>query len=157
MKKNFKIIASSILALLGIILILTPYQLFPVCGIPAPDGTPMKCAYSAKLIIALGVIILLVNLVAILKRKKALYSLAYIATAIAAFFSYALPKQLIKVGNKKTMGWEIGLCAKADHGCRLHTLPALDVIIPAVIIIAVIAIVLNFLIKDKFETKGIKK
>ncbi len=119
MKNNIKVIASAILGILGIILILTPYQLFPVCGIPAPDGTPMKCAYSAKLFIAMGIVILLVNLLAILKRKKTLYSIAYITTAIAAFLSYALPKQLIKVGNKKTMGWEIGLCANAEHGCRL--------------------------------------
>lgn len=148
MKKNIRVIAASALGLLGLILVLTPYQLFPVCGIPAPDGTPMKCAYSAKLFIGMGVIILLVNLVAILRRKKALYSLAYTATAVAAFISYALPKQLIKVGNKKTMGWEIGLCAKADHGCRLHTLPALEVLVPVLIIGAVIALILNYLIKE---------
>ncbi len=150
MKKNIKLIASAILGILGIILALSPYQLFPVCTMMAPDGTPMKCAYSAKLFIAMGIIILVVNLLAILKRKKALYSIAYIITAIAAFVSYALPKQLIKVGNKKTMSWEIGLCANAEHGCRAHTLPALEVLIPIIIIGAVVALILNFLIKDDY-------
>ncbi len=151
MKNKIKLIASAILALLGIVFILTPYLLFPVCNIPAPDGSPMKCAYTAKLIIAVGIIILIVNLLAILKRKKSYHNFAYIITAIAAFVNYALPKQLIKVGNKKTMGWEIGLCAKADHGCNLHTLPALEILTPIIILTAVIALVLNFLIKEDYD------
>ncbi len=150
MTNRIKLIITSVLALLGLILVLTPYKLFPVCNIPAPDGTPMKCAYSAKLIIAMGIIVLLFNLLAILKRKKVFYHLAFFVTIIAAFVTYALPKQLIKVGNKKALGWEIGYCAKAGHGCRLHTQPALEIIVPIMIIIAVIAIVINFLTREDY-------
>ncbi len=151
MKRKIKQIFSAVLALLGIIYILTPYQLFPVCNIPAPDGTPMKCAYTAKLIIAMGAMILIVNAIALLKRKKIYYNIAYTITLIAAFINYALPKQLIKVGNKKTIGWEIGLCAKADHGCNLHTLPALEILTPLLIATAIIALILNFLIREDHD------
>ncbi len=150
MKSRVKVIISLILGAFGIILILTPYQLFPVCNIPAPDGTPMKCAYSAKLIIAMGLVILAFNLLSIAMRKKAFFNIAYLMTIAAAFVTYALPKQLIKVGNKKALGWEIGYCAKAGHGCKLHTQPALEIIVPLVIVIAVIALILNFLIREDY-------
>ncbi len=151
MKRKIKQIFSAILALLGIVFILAPYQLFPVCNVPAPDGTPMKCAYTAKLFIAMGAIMLIVNAIALLKRKKSYYNIAYGITVIAAFINYALPKQLIRVGNKKTLGWEIGLCAKADHGCNVHTLPALEILTPLIITTAVIALILNFLVKENHD------
>ncbi len=150
MTNKIKLILTSILALFGLILILTPYKLYPVCNIPAPDGTPMKCAYSAKLIIAMGIIVLIFNILALLKRKKVFYNFAYLITIIATFVTYALPKQLIKVGNKKALGWEIGYCAKAGHGCRLHTQPALEIIVPIMIIVAVVAIVMNFLTREDY-------
>ncbi len=149
MKTKLTVVMSIVLAVLGIVLIFTPYHLFPVCNMPAPDGTPMKCAYSAKLIIAMGIIILIVNIIALVIKKSRFYTISYFITIISGLITYALPMQIIKVGDKKSLGWEIGRCAKLDHGCNLHAIPAIKVIVPIIVILAVVAIIMNFLVKEK--------
>ncbi len=147
--KNINRIITLALVVLGAIVIFAPNYLFPMCTKLRPDGTPMSCYYTARLIMPLGMVLVATNIFAFMKRKKKVYYLSALVSLIVGFVGYALPNRIIPVGNMKTMGWQIGYCMKEMMQCN-HTLkPALNMIMPLVMLISVALLITNWLSKNE--------
>ncbi len=144
-KKNIFNLINIILAL---VLVLTPNVLFPICSGLNPMGKPMKCYYSAKAILIIAVLMVLVSVLALIISKKGFNYIAYILVIAGASLSYMIPKRIIEIGHKEIDGWECGLCAKPDMSCLHTTLPALTVILIIFILVNIAGLAFNFLGKE---------
>ena len=98
--------------LLGLLVILAPTVLFPVCE----SEKKMACYYTKEAEIGIGILIAALGVVYFFLKNKS----ARLGIAIAEFFS-ALPVILYPL--KLT-----GLCKMSDMACRVKTLPALIVV-----------------------------
>ncbi len=143
-----KRIFNILLFLSGVLMLLAPRILFPVCTGLNKMGYPMKCTYSATLIMALGGLLALIALIAIFVNKRLVSALAGLAAIAAASISYLIPMQVIKLGDMKKLHWEVGFCISPDMACLQNTLPALKVILPVVGILGVVALVMAFLASE---------
>lgn len=143
-----KRILNILLAVSGFIMIITPKILFPVCSSLSPMGHHMKCSYTATLILASGVILFIISIVAVFYGKRWMSFLAGFSAIILTTFSYLIPMQVIKIGNMQTLHWEIGFCSAKGHNCLSKTLPALKIILPVVAILGIINIIMTFLIVE---------
>lgn len=100
----------------GALLALTPRWLLPVCAdkvkTAAGGLTPMRCAWSANVLIALGVVAVVLAVVGLLTRSGT--ALGMNALALTCIFALAIlvPTKLI------------GVCGAPTHPCRAATLPA---------------------------------
>jgi hypothetical protein len=119
-----------LLILLGIIIILTPWIIFPVCemqGLFVETKTgmklPMPCGYTARAETGIGGLIVVAGGLLIAKKSadtKQAVGIFSIATGVLVIL---YPTVLI------------GMCRLADHPCRQLTLPALEILGAVVIII----------------------
>lgn len=142
MKKK---VFSMLNALLGLLLALTPFVLFPVCGTPAPDGSPMRCHYSGLFIVAMGGLILAAAVPALRAKGRArFFRLSCILSAGAGLLAYLVPVGIVPLGNKALWGWECGLCGDVHHACRAVTLPAVGGLAAAVVLVNVLALIWDF-------------
>ena len=116
--KNRIIIAASFI-LLGLLIILAPIVLFPVCE----SEKKMACYYTKEAEIGIGILIAALGVVYFFLKNKS----ARLGIAIAEFFSAGL---VLLYPLKLT-----GLCKMSDMACRVKTLPALIVL--AVLLLAV--------------------
>ena len=140
MKKIFFILN----ALLGVVLALTPFVLFPVCG-PMPDGKYMMCHYSGIFIAGMGALIVVLSLLALRgSRKRRGMFLSGVLSIAAALLCYLVPMRILVIGDKATMGWECGLCKAADMACRTATMPAVTVLVSALVLVNVVALIHGF-------------
>lgn len=146
-RKDFLVL---IHAVMGIIVALTPFQLFPVCNRLMKNGKPMMCHYSGQLIVGIGVGILVISVLALVYRRKWFRQLAYAGVALAAALSYLIPKRLIPIGDKAVNGWEFGLCKIGNPAmtCQSKMMPALTVMVVIIIAVSVIGLMMNFVKKD---------
>lgn len=133
---------------LSLVLLLTPKVLFPVCSGLNPMGKPMKCYYSAKAILIISIIMIIISVVALLLNKKAFNYIAYILIIVGASLSYMIPKRIIEIGHKEIDGWECGLCSMPNMSCLHTTLPALTVILIIFILVNIAGLTFNFLGKE---------
>lgn len=129
-------------ALLGAILALTPFILFPVCAEPRPDGTPMKCWYSGIFITVMGVLIAGFALMSLRGKLPIVFT---VLSAAAALMCWLVPNGIVSLAGN---GWACGLCADPGHACRAVTLPALGCIVTAIIIVSAAALVLKFVLPE---------
>ena len=108
-----RIIIALLFILSGLLIILAPTVLFPVCS---AEKMKMACYYSAKAEIGLGGLVAALGAVYFLLKSKEIR----IGITMAQFFNAILvivyPLKLI------------GLCKNADMACRVKTLPALIVL-----------------------------
>ena len=130
-------------ALLGVVLALTPFVLFPVCG-PMPNGKYMMCHYSGIFITGMGALIVVLSLLALWGHRKWAASLSGVLSIVAALLSYLVPMRIVVIGNKATMGWECGLCKAADMACHTVTMPAVTVLVSALVLVNVVALIHGF-------------
>ena len=131
-------------ALLGVVLALTPFVLFPVCG-PMPNGKYMMCHYSGIFITGMGALIVVLSLLALWgHRKRWVAPLSGVLSIVAALLSYLVPMRIVVIGNKATMGWECGLCKAADMACHTTTMPAVTVLVSALVLVHVVALIRGF-------------
>lgn len=121
MKKNF---FGAVSALLGLILILAPKYITPVCG-PMANGKFMKCHWMGNITIGIGAI--LIVLAIIFTLSKDINFKRGLAVSNMAF-------GVLEILNAHVL---IGGCMKADMSCNAKT-------IPFVTIISVILILENF-------------
>ncbi len=152
-KGNF---ISVLLLIMGVILALTPWQLFKICCAAAPNGMantpmgfPMKCYYSGKLFVASGIILALFALFSILKNSKGINILTSVIAIIIAVSNYLLPMGIIKVGDMSVKHWQIGFCGMETMSCIQNTKPALLVILPIILILGIFLLVKAFLSKAR--------
>ncbi len=144
-KKNIFHIVNIIL---GLVVALTPFQLFPVCTGEAPMGGPMKCYWSGKAIVIIGIAMLVLSILSLLLNKKLMNYISFILVAVLGSMIYLIPTRVIKLGDKKIDGWECGMCMKPTMTCLMTTLPAIKVLMVVIIIVNVAALAFNFLRKE---------
>ena len=112
----------------GVLIILSPTVLFPVCG---AHEMKMACYYTKQAEIGIGGLIAALGVVYLLFSNKDLH----IGLSIAQLFSAVT---VILYPLKLT-----GLCKMADMACRVKTLPALVVLSILLAVIAVISIIIQ--------------
>ena len=111
--------------ILGIVLALSPFILFPVCNMLKSDGSHMGCWYSGIFITSMGIIIAALSFV---KWRF----IADVLAAGAAVACWLVPHEFI------------GLCADLSHDCQAVTMPAVGVLIILVVIVNVVELIVNF-------------
>jgi drug/metabolite transporter (DMT)-like permease len=120
----------ALLVFLGIIIILTPWVIFPVCEmhdlymvLQSGVKMPMPCGWTARAETGIGALIVLAGALLIARKtpdiKKAVGVFSIATGVLVILFPTIL----------------IGMCKLADHPCRQLTLPALEILGTAVIII----------------------
>lgn len=139
-KKQSSILAG-ILILLGVLVVLTPWFIFPVCEIKGVSdtgmadmnmnpGTHMKCWYTAEAETGVGVLIILTGVALLALPGRVSRKTAGIAGGILGLIIILVPTVLV------------GVCTTPDAPCRIGTLPAL-ILLGAVTVITGIYLVLS--------------
>ena len=120
----------ALLAILGIIIILTPWVIFPVCEVhglfvetAAGMKLPMPCGYSARAETGMGALIAVAGGLLVARWTPETRQAVGVFSSAAGVLVILFPVALI------------GMCRLADHPCRLLTLPALEILGIVVIII----------------------
>ncbi len=136
--------------IVSLVITLTPFVLFPVCSGTLPNGSHMKCYYTGIFVTALGAVMTLILLINLLSKKKICSYSSYILAIVFSSLMYIVPHQVIKLGDKMKLGWEVGFCRMAMKDgkvmtCFTKTAPALNILIPTMILISIVAIILVFL------------
>lgn len=119
---------------LGTILALTPFVLFPVCQSSKIDGSNMNCFYSGIFVTVLGVSIAAFSFVKYRVISAVLSSCAGVAC-------WLVPNGVIRIAGEN---WACGLCADPTHACRAVTMPAVGVLVALIVAVNVISLIVNF-------------
>ncbi len=136
--------------IISLVITLTPFLLFPVCSGLLPNGSHMKCHYTGIFVTILGSVMTIILIINLLMKKKIFSYISYTVAIIITSFMYMAPHQIIKLGDKMKLGWEVGFCRMAMRDgrvmtCFTKTQPMLNILIPVMILVSVIAIILVFL------------
>ncbi len=136
--------------IISLVITLTPFVLFPVCSGLLPNGSHMKCYYTGIFVTALGAVMTLVLITNLFMKKKVFSYISYTVAIIISSFMYMAPHQVIKLGDKMKLGWEVGFCRMAMKNgkvmtCFTKTQPMLNILIPVMILVGIIALILVFL------------
>ena len=107
-----RIIFTAAFVLLGLLVILAPTVIFPVCE----TEMKMACFFTKKAEIGVGLLIAAIGVVSFFLKNKDIRIGLSIAQFLNAALVLALPLKLT------------GLCKKSDMACRVKTLPALIVL-----------------------------
>lgn len=128
-------IISAIVFILGLLLILGPVYLFPVCQykgmmIELKNGglMPMKCSYTARAEIVLAVLTISIGIF-LQARQSGSRRLLYGLLLIIAILVILVPT------------WLIGVCMSPTMPCRAGTLPFLELIGGLLIAVSVFGLV----------------
>lgn len=120
----------ALLILLGIVIALTGWIIFPVCEVhglyvetKAGMKLPMPCGYTARAETGIGALIVVTGSLLIFRNSRE-------TRQAVGVFSIALGVLVILFPTLL-----IGMCRLADHPCRVLTLPALEILGVVVIII----------------------
>jgi hypothetical protein len=120
----------ALLALLGIIIILTPWIIFPVCEMEGSyvitsTGTklPMTCGWTARAETGIGALIVVAGGLLIARSTRETRQAVGVFTIAMGALVILFPTVLI------------GMCKVATHPCRMTTLPALEILGVIVIIV----------------------
>jgi hypothetical protein len=119
-----------LLALLGILVVLIPWVIFPVCEMEglyvlAVSGMtfPMACGWTARAETGIGILILIAGGLLIARQSTETRQTVGIFTIALGALVVLFPTVLI------------GMCKVASHPCRMMTLPALEITGVLVVII----------------------
>ena len=123
---------SGLNVLAGIIFIMTPFILFPVCENLKPDGTHMGCYYSGVLFLCAGIVITFCEVLNFFKGFNNLRSLISITSGILS----------ATISNKVITIWKFGLCADKSHPCNTT--------IKIILILALVISISNFILYIKY-------
>lgn len=130
--------------LCALVLAATPWWLLPVCeafGSRLRTATgayvPMRCTYSANVLVAVGVLTVLLAAVGAMSRSREAFRLC--ALALACMFALALmvPTKIV------------GVCAGPTHPCHAGTLPAVMAAAGAGLALAAVAGVLSWRLQGR--------
>ena len=123
-------IYGALLVLLGILIILTPWIIFPVCEMEgsyvvtaAGMKLPMTCGWAARAESGVGALIVAAGGLLIARSSAETRQAVGIFSMVTGALVVLFPTFLI------------GMCKVATHPCRMTTLPALEVLGVIVIII----------------------
>ena len=138
LQKIFSILNS----VLGLLISLIPFILFPVCENLKPDGNHMNCFYSGIFITSMGILILIFS---ILSLSKKFSFISKIISAISALMCWLVPNEIIRLEIKSRL---CGLCGNVNHACRANTMPTIGFLISLVIFIIILSLTLKFVKGD---------
>ena len=138
--KKYILIANSIL---GLLIALVPFVLFPVCSTLKPDGSHMGCFYSGIFITVMGILAVIFSLLALKAKFSSLFTLL---SACAGLMCWLVPNRIITLEGD---GWICALCSMENHACRADTMPAVCALISVLIVLSVIYLVVNFVQPNK--------
>jgi hypothetical protein len=120
----------AVLVLLGIIIILTPWFIFPVCEqhglfmvLQSGVKMPMPCGWTARAEAGIGALIAVAGALLIAKPTQDTKQAVGVFSIAAGLLVILFPTVIT------------GMCKLADHPCRTLTLPGLEILGAAVIII----------------------
>ena len=120
----------ALLVLLGILVILTPWIIFPVCEVQGSfmqtaSGmkVPMTCGWTARAETGVGALIVVAGGLLIARSTPE-------TRQAVGIFSIAMGALVVLFPT-----FLIGMCKVAEHPCRMTTLPALELLGVIVIII----------------------
>lgn len=133
----------------GILLVLIPTVLFPVCSGLSKHGTPMSCFYTKNMMICLGSLVALLGVLPLIIKKKFVLKLSHALAVIISVFCILAVKRIIPLGNMSELGWQVSMCRMKDMACNTGTWPALSVALIALSIIN--SLILVYLIYSKKE------
>ena len=112
LKMKTRIRFAAAFVLLGLLVILAPTVLFPVCE----SEMKMACFFTKKAEIGVGLLILAIGVISFFIKNKDIRLGLSIAQFLNAGLVLALPLKLT------------GLCKKSDMACQVKTLPSLIVL-----------------------------
>lgn len=118
--------------LLGLLFIMVPHYLLPVCGNPLACGNmtvPMKCFWSASAEAGLGAVVGLSGLLICFCASAAVRLGISLVNILLALLAIALP------------GLLIGMCANEAMPCRMGTLPVIYILAALLLLLSIINIV----------------
>lgn len=128
-----KLFPTTVGAILGILIALTPFNLFPVCEMKVETvaGTlmPMACFWTGKFAVTLGILIAIFSLLAYPTNDL-------MARRINSGYLAILGITTTLLGAGLIGGW----CMNPIHPCRANTAPALTWLGAALLIVGVISI-----------------
>jgi drug/metabolite transporter (DMT)-like permease len=120
----------ALLVLLGVIIALTSWFIFPVCEMhglfvetKAGMKLPMPCGYTARAETGIGALIVVAGSLLIVRSTRETRQAVGVFTIATGVLVILFPTVLI------------GMCKLADHPCRMLTLPALEILGVIVVII----------------------
>ena len=128
-----RILFAAAFALLGLLVILAPTVLFPVCE----SDMKMACFFTKKAEIGVGLVIAALGVIYFFLKNKDIRLGISIAQFLNAGLVLAFPAKLT------------GLCKMSDMACRVKTYPALIVL--SVLLALTAAVNIVFLIKSESE------
>ena len=128
-----RIIFAAAFILLGLLVILAPTVLFPVCE----SEMKMACFFTKKTEIGVGLVIAALGVIYVFLKNKDIRLGISIAQFLNAGLVLAFPAKLT------------GLCKMSDMACRVKTYPALIVL--SVLLALTAAANIVFLIKSESE------
>ena len=137
MKLTSNALIALALLVLGIILAVGPWVLFPVCeveGMLQPNGLPMPCGYTARAEMVAGSLLFIGGLLLFFVKSNDAKRVIAILSAAIGVWSILIPVYLI------------GVCKNLAHPCVLETKPSL-LIVGAVVVI--VSLVLLYLTRKK--------
>lgn len=123
-----------ILTVLGLLIAITPYAVFPVCAVTVPAAAggivPMKCFWTARAVLGVGGIIACSGLLLFFIKNPAMRLGMAFAPFAAGLLTVLIPNKLI------------GVCPGAMMACRMGTLPALT-LLGSLVMAAAVCIAVN--------------
>ncbi|WP_294964239.1 DUF4418 family protein [uncultured Gilliamella sp.] len=141
-----RLISSLLFIIIGALLILVPLYIVPVCPPPevasmptdmanhmmnhemahSPSGTIMKCFWTARAEVGIGIVVLAIGLLMLFSRTVFVRMGLSMALACISFFTAAIPTILI------------GVCPGAMMLCNMGTKPALILLSASLLVVAII-------------------
>lgn len=115
-----RLFPGGIVLFLGLVLLFVPFHLFPVCAesivLPSGKSIPMRCFYTGRVEVGLGIALMLLGLALVLFTHRAIRFGLCLAGVCFAVFILAVPSQLV------------GVCLNPTMACQIGTFPALMVL-----------------------------
>lgn len=128
---------SLVVLVLGVILALASFVLFPICSKLMANGGHMKCWYSGIFVTVMGGVVVLSSLISLTGRLLPLW---YIVSGAAALLCWLVPRGIVKVAGD---GWACGLCGNPEMACHA-TAVKVDWIAGAIVLFCVIGLLTSF-------------
>lgn len=125
----------------GLLLASGPQTIFPVCGVHEHSGEAMKCFWTARAELGVGLSISILGLFSILAGSSRLRLGLTAAVLLNGILALLFPAVLI------------GVCGSTRMSCRALSLPALSVLSGLIIVISII----NGVYLGRIDKKGIKE
>jgi len=129
MKLNSNAIIALALLVLGIILAVGPWVLFPVYevdGLLQSNGLPMPCGYTARAEMVTGSLLFIGGLLLFFVKSNDAKRVIAILSAAIGVWSVLIPACLI------------GVCRNQGHPCFLETKPALLLVGAVVVLVSLV-------------------